>query len=141
MQLSTGAADTAVIEDGAHTWVIDTGEHGGDLANYLLSRGRSVDTLYITHLHSDHVGGLQQLLEQRATSASAILKRLFEAKDVNWGPCHDRAAQRHIPCVLLRRVIHWHRGAPRCSAVATQMFTLDRTPINPRWSRTGILRD
>ncbi len=94
MQLSAGAADTAVIEDGAHTWVIDTGEHGGDLANYLLSRGRSVDTLYITHLHSDHVGGLQQLLEQRVLIREiAIPQAAFEAKDVDWGLAMIEAAR------------------------------------------------
>lgn len=61
-QLSLGNADSAVIEDGDKTYMIDAGEHGGDLASYLLSKGRSIDTLFITHLHTDHIGGVEQLL-------------------------------------------------------------------------------
>lgn len=63
IQFSAGSADAALIEDGNVTIGIDTGENGSDLAAYLLSSGRSLETLYITHLHSDHIGGLQQLLE------------------------------------------------------------------------------
>lgn len=63
IQFSAGSADIALIEDGNATIGIDTGENGSDLAAYLLSSGRSLDTLYITHLHSDHIGGLQQLIE------------------------------------------------------------------------------
>ena len=63
IQFSAGSADAALIEDGNVTIGIDTGENGSDLASYLLSRGRTLDTLYITHLHSDHIGGLRQLLE------------------------------------------------------------------------------
>ena len=64
-QFSLGSADAAVVQDNHHTYVVDTGEHGGDLAGYLLSTGRKVDVLIITHLHADHVGGLKQLLEQK----------------------------------------------------------------------------
>lgn len=65
MQLSLGNADAAVIEDGAETYLIDAGEQGSELASYLLSRGRSVDGLYITHLHFDHIGGLEELMRLR----------------------------------------------------------------------------
>ena len=63
MQLSTGESDCALLLDEGYTWVIDTGEHGGDLASYLLSEGRDIDRLILTHLHNDHTGGLRQLLE------------------------------------------------------------------------------
>lgn len=64
IQFSLGSADAAVVLDDQSTFVVDTGEHGGDLAGYLLSAGRRVDALIITHLHADHVGGLKHLLEQ-----------------------------------------------------------------------------
>lgn len=72
-QLSVGNADSAVIEDGKHTYVIDAGEHGGDLAAYLLSKGRTVDTLFITHLHTDHIGGLEQMMQARVPVREIVL--------------------------------------------------------------------
>ena len=61
--LSSGFADSALILDGPHTTVIDTGEHPGDLMNLLYAEGRRIDRLIITHLHQDHAGGLQQVLD------------------------------------------------------------------------------
>lgn len=63
IQFSTGFSDSAAILDRNHTLVIDTGEHAGDLLNLLLSEGRIIDQLVLTHLHADHAGGLQQILE------------------------------------------------------------------------------
>lgn len=72
-QFSAGSADIAVIEDGQDTYVIDAGSHGGDLASYLLHQGRTIDVLLITHLHNDHVGGLQQLLERGIVIRQIVL--------------------------------------------------------------------
>lgn len=63
IQLSSGFADSAVVLDGKTTFVMDTGENGGDLASLLLSEGRAVNHLIITHLHRDHAGGLKDLIE------------------------------------------------------------------------------
>lgn len=71
-QLSSGFADSAVILDGGTTYVIDTGENGSDLAAFLLSKGRDVDHLLITHLHADHAGGLRQLIE-----GGLLIKRIY----------------------------------------------------------------
>lgn len=65
LQLSVGDADAAILRDGGETWVIDTGEDGRELANYLHQQRLSADGVIITHLHSDHAGGLQELLKQR----------------------------------------------------------------------------
>ncbi len=73
VQLSAGSADSAVLMDGEETWVIDTGEHGGDLSNMLLSEGRAIDKLILTHLHSDHAGGLRQLMDNRVTIREILL--------------------------------------------------------------------
>ncbi len=73
IQLESGYADSALILDGDTTFVIDTGEHGGDLAAFLLREGRQVDALLLTHLHSDHAGGLRQLLEQGVTINEILL--------------------------------------------------------------------
>lgn len=72
-QFSLGSADAAVVEDGKTTYVIDTGEYGGDLAHYLLSKGRTIDTLIITHLHTDHAGGLRELLAMKVPIKAILL--------------------------------------------------------------------
>lgn len=61
-QLSVGTADAAVIRDGGEVWALDAGE-GDDLAVYLRQRRLSLTGLILTHLHSDHAGGVRYLLE------------------------------------------------------------------------------
>ena len=61
-QLSVGTADAAVLETGGEVWAIDAGE-GDDLAVYLRQRRLSLTGLILTHLHSDHAGGVRYLLE------------------------------------------------------------------------------
>ncbi len=73
VQLAMGQADAAIVTDGRETVVIDTGEYGGDVAEYLLCTGRRADTLVITHLHSDHVLGLQQLMQDHVPIGRVIL--------------------------------------------------------------------
>lgn len=64
IQFSEGSADAAVLEDGSQTLLIDVGEYGGDVADYLLSEGRRANYLLLSHLHSDHALGLADLLRQ-----------------------------------------------------------------------------
>lgn len=64
LQLAVGNADAAILEDGRQTVVIDAGEYGGDLAEYLLSTGRRADMVILTHLHGDHALGLKELLRE-----------------------------------------------------------------------------
>ncbi len=64
IQLSVGNADAAVIQDRNITAVVDTGEDGQALAAYLHQRRQAVEFLLITHLHSDHAGGIAALLAQ-----------------------------------------------------------------------------
>lgn len=98
-QFSLGNADAAVIEDGKATYVVDAGEYGGDLASYLLSRRRGVDTLFVTHLHTDHVGGLAQLMQQEVPIAEIVLADGAEkAGDIGAGLALLREAEsRGIP--------------------------------------------
>lgn len=64
-QFSVGSADAALLQDGDMTVVIDTGEDGQALATYLHQRRQSVELLILTHLHTDHAGGLRALLDQK----------------------------------------------------------------------------
>ena len=63
IQLSVNSADAAIIEDGRQTIVIDTADYGGSVSDYLLSTGRRADVLILSHLHTDHALGLNELLK------------------------------------------------------------------------------
>lgn len=64
MQLDMGDADAAVLRQEKHVLVVDAGEYGGDLASYLCAEHLPVDLLVLTHLHSDHAGGVRELLDE-----------------------------------------------------------------------------
>lgn len=64
IQFSVGEADAALLHDMDRVIVIDTGEDGQALAGYLHARRLTVDTLILTHLHTDHAGGVQALLDK-----------------------------------------------------------------------------
>lgn len=64
LQLSVGDADAAVLQDQDLTVIIDTGEDGQALANYLHQRRQSVEMLIITHMHTDHGGGIRALIDE-----------------------------------------------------------------------------
>ena len=63
IQLSEGQADAALLFDGKTTVVIDTGADGAGVIDYLMYENRNIDALILTHLHLDHAGGVNTLLE------------------------------------------------------------------------------
>ena len=62
---SAGNADAAVLWDQEQVVVIDTGTEDGDLSGFLRSRRLTPDLVILTHLHSDHAGGLEALARDR----------------------------------------------------------------------------
>ncbi|MBE5803871.1 MAG: DUF4131 domain-containing protein [Clostridiales bacterium] len=64
VQLSVGEADAAVLQDQGYHVAIDTGEDGEELAGYLHQRRISLDALVLTHLHTDHAGGVAELMSR-----------------------------------------------------------------------------
>ena len=91
--LSNGFADSALILDGPHTTVIDTGEHAGDLLNLLYAEGRRIDRLIVTHLHRDHAGGLEQILDSGIAVKELLLPHgaLDAQGAVAWAPLLQQA--------------------------------------------------
>ena len=63
-QFSVGNADGAVLQDHNVTVVIDAGEDGQAVAGYLHQRRQRVEVLIITHLHTDHGGGVRALIDE-----------------------------------------------------------------------------
>lgn len=104
IQFSQGNADAAVILDGNETMVIDCAEHGGDLASYLQSTGRSIDTLVLTHAHYDHIGGLTQLLDKDIAIGRVIVPTgMFDVQtDRMCQALFDRLTQSGVPVTVVR---------------------------------------
>ncbi len=63
IQLDVGDADAAILQHDDAAVIVDTGENGSDLVSYLQAENLHVELLVLTHLHSDHAGGLADLLE------------------------------------------------------------------------------
>jgi len=61
-QFAVGQGDAALMIDGDRTVAIDVGPYGAEMGERLLAEGRDLDALLLTHLHADHVQGLQELL-------------------------------------------------------------------------------
>ena len=65
IQFSVGNSDAALLWDQSLAYVIDTGNEDGIISDYLHRRRLSPDAVILTHLHSDHAGGLRSLMEDR----------------------------------------------------------------------------
>ena len=63
IQFSDGEADGALLHDREAVVLVDAGENAYTIAGYLYDHRLSVDTLILTHLHEDHAGGIEGLLE------------------------------------------------------------------------------
>ena len=64
IQFSVGNEDAALLQDRDTTVVIDVGEDGRTVAEYLHQRRQAIEVLIITHLHKDHGSGIRALLDQ-----------------------------------------------------------------------------
>jgi competence protein ComEC len=80
-QFAVGSADSALIVDGDVTIGIDTGNDGGAMIDRLLAEGRDLDVLILTHLHLDHVGGVDELLDEGIRIGQVYLPVDYERQD------------------------------------------------------------
>lgn len=85
IQFSVGNADAALLLDRDMVAVVDTGEDGTELANYLRQQRLSVDALFLSHLHSDHAGGIRGLLDEDIPVRTVYLAEGAENADVDNG--------------------------------------------------------
>ena len=82
---ANGQADGAIMEIEDYTMVVDVGDHGGDMASYLRARNRTVDALVLTHLHSDHVMGLERFIDYEVKVNAIYLPKGYQGYDWDEG--------------------------------------------------------
>ncbi len=59
--LDVGQADAAIIRVDGETYVVDVGEDGAEVADYINAEGWEIDGVFLSHPHADHAGGLGEL--------------------------------------------------------------------------------
>ena len=128
IQLSLGNADAAIIEDGARTVVIDTGENGRELAAYLLAEGRGIDTLILSHLHTDHAQGLRELLDYEVPIGEICLSTEAQATQVS------------DACLSVLNAAREH-GVPVRLICAGDELKTERVGIRVLWPEGGSAND
>jgi competence protein ComEC len=85
IQFSIGNADAAVLRDRDQVVVIDTGTSDGQISGYLRSHRLTPDLVILTHLHSDHAGGLESLARDRIPVRTICLPVGAEMQEINDG--------------------------------------------------------
>lgn len=92
-----GNSDFIVLYSQGHCAVIDTGDVGDNgytVVNFLKKRNiKTVDVLFITHPHSDHMGGLEAVLNNFSVN-TAVLPDMTEGRDILCSDDLDRALSR-----------------------------------------------
>ncbi len=127
VQLSVGEADAAVLQDEGFTMAIDTGEDGQALVDYLRQRRLSLDALVLTHLHSDHAGGLAQLMAEGIPIAACYLP---------WGAM-DTDTDEAVLDVLLQLA---ESGTELIELGRGNVITLPNGEITVTWPEMGKVR-
>lgn len=80
--IDVGQGDCTLVVCGGETLLIDAGENGHEqqIINYLNSVGvKKLDYVVATHQHSDHIGGIPEVLENFGAN-NIIMPRLTEAQ-------------------------------------------------------------
>ena len=122
--------ETLVVDCGGINTLDNAGEEAG---SYLISCGRDhIDTLFLTHLHADHVNGVPMLLEMLPVK-SIVLPADVEDEDAMLGEILLAAEKNGTE-------IHYLETDTRldCSGIQVQLFApLEKGQVNER-CMTGL---
>ncbi|MGN1007118.1 MAG: DNA internalization-related competence protein ComEC/Rec2 [Aristaeellaceae bacterium] len=61
--LDAGQADCAVIRTGGKVYLVDAGDAYSPAADYISAMNYEIEAVFLSHPHTDHVAGLQAVLE------------------------------------------------------------------------------
>ncbi|HJT16874.1 MAG TPA: DNA internalization-related competence protein ComEC/Rec2 [Thermoanaerobaculia bacterium] len=83
--LDVGQGDSILIRANHRTILVDAGPKFADVASMLLDRGvRSIDAVYLTHVHPDHCGGMPDVITRLNVRELWVSPRRFQ------GDCAQR---------------------------------------------------
>ena len=83
IQFSVGNADAALLRDRDMVIAIDAGDDDEVLATYLRQQGLTLDALILSHLHTDHAGGIRALLDNKIPVKTVYLAEGAQNADVD----------------------------------------------------------
>ena len=83
IQFSAGNADVAVLWDQDTVVVMDTGTNDGVLSSFLRRNRLTPDAVILTHLHTDHAGGLRSLMDDEIPVRMLYLPEGAENQDIH----------------------------------------------------------
>ena len=83
IQFSAGNADAAVLWDRDEVYVIDAGENDATLSSWLRARRLVPDAVILTHLHTDHAGGLRSMIDDGIPVRMIYLPDGAETQDIH----------------------------------------------------------
>ena len=100
--LDVEQADSAAIHAQGKLYFVDVGERYSDAAEYAARNGGRVEAVFLSHLHDDHAGGLEEVLESASVGAIYVPAG-WEVYDVEEDSASALVAAREagIPVVAL----------------------------------------
>lgn len=127
-QFAAGWADSALMIDGDTTIGIDTGNTGSEMIARLLAEGRDLDALILTHLHADHAGGVEAILDE-----GIRIKHVYLPVD------YQKHGYAEETLAVLRRL--QEEGVPVTTLAAGDTLEFTETTIDVLWPQRGRTRE
>ena len=102
VMVDVGQGDGTLFTDGANAIVIDVGEEDSALPDYIRRRGLRVNAVIVTHLHSDHAGALEELVQMSRIKQIYLPENAEHGADDEMLEALSRLKQSGVGLVYLR---------------------------------------